>query len=192
MEKNNYHLSGELRKLFGKNNAKKLKKNGNIPSVIYAKNKKTLNVFFSLKKITKLLKNPYKRNSIINFSLKNKKNIIIMIKELQIHPTRRNIIHIDFIQINQDQKIKTKVPIFLYGKNINIIQDGKLNQLKKNIQIASAPKSIPANISLDISNIPSGKFFAKNIKMPSNVLLSESPNLIIFTIKQANKSQENK
>jgi large subunit ribosomal protein L25 len=130
-----YTLFAQIRNLYGKGYARKLRKNNKIPATIKLKNNKTLSISIYLKQITTILTGPLKRNSLININIKNNHILTVIIKNIQIHKTKRTLEHIDFFTTEIRKKITTKVPLKLIGKSIAILKGGKLNQIKKQIKI---------------------------------------------------------
>ena len=93
-------LSGSVRDSHGKGPARVLRQSGQVPGVVYGKGSKALSVAIDPKVATKMLLSPLKRNVMIHLNLENQTTKTVMVKDLQIDPVRRNLTHIDFIEID--------------------------------------------------------------------------------------------
>lgn len=151
-------ISAEIRKEKGKSIARKLRKQGNIPAILYGKDTDTLMITVSEKDWKKLSKN-LKKTSILKMQLKKNGQIedhSVMVKAIQKEAYRDNILHIDFLHVSMERKIEVEVPIHLIGKAKGLINNGVVEQHLRTIMVACLPTQIPEKIEVDITELDIG------------------------------------
>lgn len=178
-----FEISGTIRNSHGKGSSRQLRKLGKIPGVLYGMGRPTLNIEIDPKKMTKMLLTPLRRNIVINLNIDNFSNRKVMVRDLQIDPIHRGLIHIDFIEIDPKIPIKVSVPLNIFGKSEAIIAGGQLEQIYHKIPIKVIPEKIPVSISLDISSIGFGSTAASQLKLPVGIELAIDLNKPIVSIK---------
>ena len=185
---NNEHLlQASTRTSFGKGSSRKQRKNSQLPAVVYAKGKKTLSITIDPKTITKILLSPHRRNSLINLSIKDGDKTStkhVMAVQLQKHPVKRELIHVDFKEISLKKKINVNVPLITVGRSKSVIAGGKLEQVRRFVGLSCLPANIPQKVDVDITNLPFGSTYTKDITLPEKTSLTDNPNYAIITIKE--------
>lgn len=183
-------LSGTIRDFRGKGFSRRLRKSGKIPSVVYSNGKPTLNITIDPKMVTKMLLTPLRRNIVINLTLDISLCKKVMIRDLQTDPVCRNLIHVDFIEIDPKKMVQVSVPLNIHGKSEAVVAGGRLEQIYHKVPIKVFPEQIPTLIDLDISNIGFGSTAAKELKLPPGIELAIDPNEPIITIKMPKLEKE--
>ncbi len=147
-------LEAKLRDKTGKEICKKLRKNGLIPCVIYGKGKE--NVFISLHRgeFEKLL-HQVGTNKVFTVKVEDKSYEVI-VKEVQINPITREIVHVDLQDISGSEKVAVKVPIEFVGTPKGAKVGGVLRKSAWNLKILVDPKQIPDSIKIDVSDLDIG------------------------------------
>ncbi|WP_069650445.1 50S ribosomal protein L25 [Caloranaerobacter ferrireducens] len=150
----NVHINCNLRNEIGSKACHRIRSRGQVPGVIYGHHFSGYSVQFDALELNKVIKE-YGENALINVEVEGN-TFPVMIKEIQRDPIKGNIIHIDLQKIYETEKIHVTVPIVLKGKeyvkNIGVIQ-----QQLKNIEIECLPTQVPKNITVDISNLLTGR-----------------------------------
>ena len=106
-----------------------------------------------------------------------------MVKDLQIDPVRRNLTHIDFIEIDPKILVEAEVPFNTFGKSKSVVAGGKLEQVHHTVRVKVLPGSIPVKLDLDITDLEFGSTPASAIKLPAGVSLAGDPHAPVVTIK---------
>lgn len=141
----------ETRDRIGSNKVNKLRADEIIPGVIYKRGEDTRNIQFSNSEFQKV----YRRagsTSIIYLELDGETHPVI-IKEIQRHPFKNEIFHIDFQGLNMDEKIRMNIPIYLENRTNIKAQPSVLTQLLDHIEIECLPGNIPSGASVDVANM---------------------------------------
>jgi len=176
-------LVAKKREQLGKGPSRRLRLNDELPAVVYAKGKEALSIIIDPRKTTKMLKGPLRRNVVIKLDLESK-SFDVMVKERQIHPTRRNLTHIDFVEVDLKKPVVVSVPVALSGKSETVTLGGKLDHVLMKMRISCLPGQIPELINVDITDLPFGSTHAENIKLPAGITCAEKPRVVVLTIKK--------
>lgn len=141
----------EMRDGVGSNRVNKLRVDEIIPGVIYKRGEDTKSIQFNNSEFLKV----YRRagsTSIIYLELEGETYPVI-IKEIQKHPFKNEIFHIDFQGLNMDEKIKMHIPIYLNNRTAIKVQPSVLTQLLDQIEIECLPGNIPSGANVDVSEM---------------------------------------
>lgn len=181
-------LPATLRTSTGKGPSHKLRHAGLVPAIVYGGGKKATSVAVPPKETTKLLMTPLRRNVMVHLNLKNEKGTTlptqtVMVRDLQIDPVRRNLIHVDFVEINPKEPVAVHVPLFLFGKSKAVVEGGKLDQIKQSLHVKVLPGNVPEKIELDVTDLGFGSTPASVVKLPKGVSLVDLPSTSIISIK---------
>lgn len=197
MSNSTTELSGILRGSTGKGPSHRLRHAGLLPAIVYGKEKEATAIAISPKETTKALQSPLRRNIMMHLHLQNEngtevKSKTVMVRDIQIHPTKRSLTHIDFVEINIDEPVAVNVPLFLFGKSTSVVAGGKLDQIRQRILVNVLPTAIPEKIELDITDLPFGSTHASAVNLPAGVTLADAPNTPVVTIKipRADKEED--
>jgi len=167
-------LEAELRETSGRASSKDLKESGYLPAVVYSHGKDALSVKVSRGALLKLVHQHRIESVIINLKIKDDKKAKgrpCLVKEIQYHPVREEIIHVDFNEISLTDAIKVNVPIQVKGEAIGVKQEGgSLEHLLWEIEVECLPTNIPKDIQVDITALKMGDaIHVKDIVFPQGV-----------------------
>lgn len=174
-------LSGSLRSNVGKKEAASLRLAGMVPCVIYGQGTQT---HFAVKR-TELDKIVYSPEVFqVELDLEGKKMTGI-IQELQQHPTKDTIQHVDFLELNDNKTVRVNLPVRLTGSARGVLAGGKLMTVFRNLQCVGLPGDLPEAITLEISKLKIGMSIrVKNIEIPGVTVLDPA-NAVVVSVKMA-------
>jgi len=174
-------LSGSLRANVGKKDAASLRLAGMVPCVIYGQGTQT---HFAVKR-TELDKIVYSPEVFqVELDLDGKK-VTGIIQELQQHPTKDTIQHVDFLELSDSKKVRVKLPVRLTGSARGVLAGGKLMTVFRNLQCVGLPGDLPEAITLDIAKLKIGMSIrVKNIEIPGVTILDPA-NAVVVSVKMA-------
>lgn len=174
-------LSGSLRSNVGKKEAASLRLAGMVPCVIYGQGTQT---HFAVKR-TELDKIVYSPEVFqVELDLEGKKMTGI-IQELQQHPTKDTIQHVDFLELNDNKTVRVNLPVRLTGSARGVLAGGKLMTVFRNLQCVGLPGDLPEAITLEISKLKIGMSIrVKNIEIPGVTFLDPA-NAVVVSVKMA-------
>ncbi|MDA3862968.1 MAG: 50S ribosomal protein L25 [Deltaproteobacteria bacterium] len=144
------------RKVTRKNKNRRLREQKMAPGVLYGKDKDPVKVKFDPKELVKSLDPKRKRNTFFKLTVEDVESHTVIIKDVQFDDLSGDIIHIDFLRVNAEDKINVKIPIYSEGKSIGENMGGRLRTILKRIPIISKVSSIPVSITYDVSELEIG------------------------------------
>jgi len=141
----------------GKNEARRLRKSGRIPAVLYGAKKQTLALSVDPKQIARILHSATGHNTIFELAVGSER-AQVMIVDWQYEPVKGSLMHIDMKRIAMDERMKVKVPVKLVGEAAGVKQQGGiLEQIQREIEVECLPSDIPTHLDLDVSELVFGK-----------------------------------
>ena len=141
----------------GKNEARRLRRSGKIPAVVYGAGLPAAAVSVDPKAITRILHSASGHNTIFELSVAGER-ARVMIVDWQYEPIKDSLLHIDLKRIAMDQRLKVKVPILLKGEAAGVKQQGGiLEQMLREVDVECLPDDIPNHIEVDISELVFGQ-----------------------------------
>ena len=144
-------LSGKIREKTGKVATKEVRKNGEIPAVLYGL-KDNLSFSVSPSNLKDIL-TAKGHNALIDLNLEGDKQRKVILKEFQSHPLRELWVHVDFLEVDISKKVKVSVDVHLIGKSAGEKMGGLVNQVLKSIHVECLPADIPQFVDLDVTNV---------------------------------------
>ena len=174
-------LSGSLRANVGKKDASGLRREGLVPCVLYGQGEQT---HFAVKQVAmeKIVFSPNVYQ--IELDIEGKKSRAI-IRELQQHPTKDTVQHVDFLELNDDKEVRVKLPVRITGSSRGVMAGGKLMQVFRTLNCQGLPAALPDDITIDISPLRIGNSIrVSNIEVPG-VKILEPANAVVVAVKMA-------
>jgi large subunit ribosomal protein L25 len=147
-------LQAEKREGRGKNEARRLRAQGRIPAVVYGAEKgKAVEIAVDPKMLLRILHSESGVNTLIGLQLDGG-DTRVLVKEYQLDPIDRELLHADFYQVAMDKAITVTVPILLKGEAKGVKQQGGIvDFVTREIEIECLPGDIPENITVDVSEL---------------------------------------
>ncbi len=158
----------------GKGASRRLRREEKIPAIVYGSGKAPSNVALSIHEITHLLENEESYTSVLDLVVDKKKEPVI-IKDLQRHPAKNIVTHVDFLRINMKQTIVTSIPLHFNGSDENeaIRLGAVLNQFVTAIEVSCLPADLPHSIDVDVSSLEMGDHISlTGLEMPEGVTIT--------------------
>jgi large subunit ribosomal protein L25 len=174
-------LSGSLRANVGKKDASSLRSAGLVPCVLYGQGQQT---HFSVKQVAieKIVYSPDVYQVELNI---DGKTAVGIIQELQQHPTKDTIQHVDFLELNETKSIRIKLPVRLVGSSPGVMAGGKLMLVFRNLQCVGLSKDLPEAIILDISKLNIGGAIRVNTINIPGITFLDPANAVVVSVKMA-------
>ena len=176
-----FKINAVERNTVRKSDLKNLRKEGMIPAVVYGHGVEPLSITLDKIEFMKLYKKSF--NEIVFYEVKVAKNEYhTMIKERQMHPVSREILHVDFMVIPPHQMIEVDVLIKFVGTPIGTKSGGFMDILHRSIRIQCIEDSIPNDIEIDISNLNVGEAFHIHQIPAGKWTIKDNPENALVTI----------
>ncbi len=178
-------LNATMRTSAGNSPSRALRREGNIPAVLYGPGSESVLLSISSLDLEHALKKSAVSQIIFNLAVQNAQtgSRTAMIKEMQIHPMSRKFLHVDFYEISKDRKITVNVPVVVKGKAKGIEEGGMLQIIEREIEVLCLPFEVPESIQIDITDLEIGdSIHVKDLKVAENVEIPADNNYTILTI----------
>jgi len=181
-------LKAAVRKETGKRIAKDLRNNGQVPANVYKSGGKATSLTVGNSEMEKALHTKAGENVLITLKVSGAspaKDLTVLIKEIQRHPVRDNILHVDFNEISLTEVLKVNVPLTTHGEPAGVkIDGGILEHILRELSVECLPTNIPAKIEVEVSVLKIGEhILVKDIKVPEGVKVLNDPELIALIVK---------
>ncbi|MFW6006950.1 MAG: 50S ribosomal protein L25 [Halanaerobiales bacterium] len=177
-----YEVEVEKREETGKGAARRLRRNGFIPGIVYGKTRKSESLIVDPRDIS----NKLNINAIIDLKIvadEEEDEEVVMIKDYQKDVIKGNLIHVDFQQISMDEKIAVTVPINLVGDAYGVQEGGVLQQLMREVEIEALPDDVPDELDLDISELDVGDSLqVSDLEIEDDIDIMDSLDEVIVTV----------
>ena len=150
-------LDAQPRAAGNKNEARRVRRGGKIPAVVYGAGKNAVSVSVDPRQVSRILHSASGHNTIFDLAVDGERTKA-MIVDWQYEPIKGSLLHIDLKRIAMDQKLTVMVPIVLKGEAVGVKQQGGiLEQVTREVEIECLPSDIPSQIDADVSELVFGK-----------------------------------
>jgi large subunit ribosomal protein L25 len=196
---NEFNLIAELREQGeGTSSARRLRRSGLVPGVIYGAGKDTIKLSIDHNQLLRKLNVDNFLSSIISININDKKEDVL-IKDIQVHPSKQQVMHLDFLRIKSDEVIRVKVPVIFLNEESAAgvkLEGGTVTPLMNEIEVSCLPKDLPENLEIDIIDMKvDDMLYLEDIDLPSGVeiplLTQEEPsNELVVAVRVLRIAEE--
>ena len=179
----NASLTAETGRATGSASSRRLRSEDKIPGVLYGHGMSPVSLSVARRELRAALSGPAGLNTIIDLKVGGSTYPAI-VKELQRHPVRRTVSHIDFQQISMTEEIVVSVPIHLSGTAKAVVAEGGLvDAAVDSIEVRTTPASMPNEIVIDITNMTvEDVIHLRDVALPAGVTAVGDPDLVVVTV----------
>ncbi len=168
-------LNGSVRTNFGKKEAKNERKEGKVPCVIYG-NGDTVHFSVNEADLRKIIFTP--NSYIININLDGKTETAV-VREVQFHPVKDSVIHIDFYRVNNEHPVAIDIPVRLTGVSEGVRQGGKMMLSKRKLKVSGLLDKLTDTLDIDVTDLQLGKsIFVSDVKFDGLTILTPATTAI--------------
>jgi large subunit ribosomal protein L25 len=164
------NLSASARDNGGKGTARKLRSEGRVPAIVYGHGRDPQALSINTRELEKLLDHISAESTVIDLDIDGKASRTL-IREIQRHPFKRQILHVDFQELVAGEKISVRIPIVLMGVPDGVRMDGGiLDQTMRELEIEVDPANIPNHVEVDVTKLTIGSsVHVRDIPLPDGV-----------------------
>jgi large subunit ribosomal protein L25 len=176
-------LAAETGRTTGSSAARRLRSEGKVPAVIYGPGTEAVALAVVWRDLRAALTTDKGTNALITLDLGSGNRRQAVIKELQRHPVRRDVLHIDFFEVDPDQSITTDVTIVLEGEAEAVRREqGVVEQTMNALVVSGKPDAIPGHLAVDISELEIGhNITVADLSLPEGVTTEVAPEETVVT-----------
>ncbi|MDP8292402.1 MAG: 50S ribosomal protein L25 [Candidatus Orphnella occulta] len=184
-------LKAEIREEFGKESGSRMRKSGIVPAIVYKQGDKALPLKVDARELFHVLHTSAGGNVIINLNIasddkaksaKNDKTVII--KEIQYHPIKGDVLHLDFHEISLTDKINVTIAIETKGEPEGVTSDGGiLDHPTKELHVECLPTEIPERIDVHVEMLKMGEGIrVKDLDIPDGITVLNDPEQTVCSV----------
>ena len=176
-------LSAEAGRVTGSPASRRLRAADRIPGILYGHGMTPVVLSVARRDLRVALSGPAGQNTILTLSVDGS-SYNAVVKEMQRHPVRRNVSHVDFVQINLSEEIVMHVPVHLSGVAKQVVAAGGLvDAAVDSIEVRTTPANVPNEIVIDITDLtPESVIHLADLKLPAGVVAVGDPEMLIATV----------
>ncbi|MEY4685201.1 MAG: ribosomal rRNA E-loop binding protein Ctc/L25/TL5 [Pseudomonadota bacterium] len=170
-----YVFDAELRKDLGRGNSRRLRVEGKIPAVLYGGSSDPVGITLDHNKVNKALEDEATYSHILTLRIDGKEETAIL-KDMQRHPSRPIILHMDFQRVTESQKIKVHVPLHFLNQETSVgaKKGGVVTHAMVDVEVTCLPARLPEFIAIDMAKLDIGQsVHLSDIKVPPGVQIVE-------------------
>ena len=177
-------LSASVRAETGKGAARKIRQAGNIPAVIYGHGREPQSLTLNTRDTDKLLKTIAISSTVIELDIDGK-TARTLIREVQRHPFKRTITHIDFQELVAGETVSVQIPIVYVGVPEGVrLEGGLLDQIMHQLHVEVDPSSIPNHIDVDVSALKVGKsLHVSDLVLAAGIKVLDEPGTTVCIVQ---------
>jgi len=175
-------LAAERRAGGGKGEARRLRRAGKVPAIAYGAGMDPTPLAVDALELYHVLHTGAGANAVISLGVDGGSQLVLA-REIQRHPVRRDILHVDFVAVQRDVKVEVDVPITLAGEAPGSEDGGVVSQELYQARVRVLPLEVPEQFELDISRMQVGDVLRlEDVPMPSDVELIDDPDRSVVSV----------
>lgn len=177
-------IAAKVRSEFGKGAARRARRDGLVPAVIYGHGEKPIHIALPAREVGIALKTS---NVLLDIDLGSQVELTLP-KSVVRDPLKGTLEHIDLILVRRGERVVVSVPVHTFGK---YDQDGILEHVHNAIEVEVEATSIPSHLELDMEGLVAGdSLYASNVKLPEGVSLISDPKMIVVHLSVRAAAEE--
>jgi large subunit ribosomal protein L25 len=177
-------LVAETGRSTGSPASRRLRATGRVPAVLYGRGAEPAPISVEWRDLRSALTTDKGLNALLTLKIDGSSTKAI-VKEMQRHPVRRDVLHVDFLAVDVDKPITTDVPLLVEGEPEKVIRDdGVVEQILNVLIVTAKPDAIPGHIAVDVSDLEIGQHITVgDLQLPADVTTEADPEETIVTAK---------
>jgi len=188
-------LKAQKRTVLGRNAIKKIKKEGLVPGVIYGSRAEPMALQVEGKELTNVLAHASSEHVLVELEIVEdgqSTNRLALIQEVQHHPLKRQLLHVDFHAVSTTEKITSEVPIEAVGEPLGVRTFGGLLEYSlRSLEVECFPQDLPDIVRVDVTNLNIGEsLHVRDIPLPSGVEALTDGDLTVVSVVASRVGEE--
>lgn len=186
-------LEVSRREQTGKEVAKKLRRDGKVPAVVYGGHKEPVAITVDRKSVSELIqKSEHGVRSIFLLKMAGSdQQRHAMIKDITIDPMSRRMLHIDFVRVVMDETVRVTIPVHLNGTAAGVKEGGLLDFQVRELHVECLPNAIPDSIEVDVTPLAGHDYYrVKDLQLPEGVKVLDDPERVVVGVTHAKAEAE--
>jgi large subunit ribosomal protein L25 len=174
-------VAAEVRTSRGKNEARRTRRAGQIPAVIYGSFQEPVSIAVNPRDISKITHSNTGYNTIFNLVIQGGETTPVMLVDRQVDPVKGTLIHADFKRIDLTKRLRVSIPVHTTGEAAGVkVQGGLLEVITRAIEIECLPDEIPEGFTVDVTELMIGQAKrASDVALTGSMKLVSAPETVI-------------
>jgi len=182
----NVQLNAEVREGHGKGEVGRIRREGRVPCIMYGVDDSTVSLSVEQHEVKKMLSTSF---SVIDLNYDGQVQGVV-VRDIQYHPVKGDIIHVDFMRIKAGQEIKISVPVKFVGEPEGVRLGGVFQELKSELAIITLPRHLPEFIEVDISELLVNDAIHVSDLVVENFTIEDEPSDTVCSVVPPKKVEE--
>jgi large subunit ribosomal protein L25 len=188
-------LKAQKRTIIGRNAIKKIKKEGLVPGIIYGSQAEPMALQVEARALTSVLAHALSEHVLVELEIVDgdqSNHRLALIQEVQHHPLKRELLHVDFHAVSATEKITSEVPIEAFGDALGVRTFGGLLEYSlRTLEVECFPQDLPEIVRIDVSNLNIGEaLHVRDIPLPSGVEPLTDGDLTVVSVVASRVGEE--
>ena len=178
-------LKAQKREDTGKGNARKMRASGRVPAIVYGKDADTISLSLDANEATHLFQSISVENTLVDLTVEGEKGeIMTLVREIQVHPWRNELLHVDFYRVQKGVKLEVEIPVHLNGMPEGVKHSGGvLQQVIHELPVLVLPSKIPESFEVDVTGLDVGdSIHVSDLQLDADVEHLFEPDRTIATV----------
>ncbi len=181
-----YTLRVSVRDNKGKEAAKKLRRNNQIPAIFYGPDTDPLMLVVDYPDLDGIIKQTAAENIILELQIESEEGSdskTVMLKELQVDPLKNTYLHADFYEVSMEREVTVGIPIHLLNTPAGVLEGGILQHVRREITISCLPDQMVEHLDVDVSGLEIGdSIHIRDIDLPEGMTTNQDENLTVAVV----------
>ena len=183
------NLNAKARTDRGKGVARKLRQSGQIPAIIYGHSREPQSLTIDTRELERLLERVAAASTVIDLSIDGR-SARTLIREIQRHPVKRSILHVDFQELVAGEKVTVSIPLVFTGSAQGVRDGGILDQVMHELTIRVDPSNIPNHVDVDVTPLVIGhSIHVSELQIPEGVEVLDDEDATVCTVSAPRASE---
>lgn len=181
-------ITAELREEVGKGAARRARRQGRIPAVLYGRGFPTRHLLVEAREFAAFLHRGGR--GVVELEVAGE-TVRSLVKEISRDPIKDTLLHVDFLAVEEDRPVEVEVPVVLVGQAAGVREGGVLEHYVDTITVSCLPRDVPSALEVDVSGLGLGDHItAGEIRLPSGVRLLTPPGEVIAAVTETAAHRE--
>jgi len=188
-----FTVEGEARDERGKNAARRTRRGGKVPAILYGGRKDSVSLAVNAKQVARILRSESGHNTIFSVRVAGGAEEKAMLKDWQVDPLSGSLLHVDLLRIAMDVRMRVRVPVHTFGEPQGVkMQGGIFETVTREVEVECLPGDIPEEFKVDVSELLIGKQLrASDLPIdPQKIKLLTDPQRVLAHVVILKKEEE--
>ena len=183
-------LTAERRTEAGKGPSGRVRRDGQVPAVVYGLGEDSVAVAVSARELAHILSGASGANTLITLKVDGRSQLTLA-RQIQRHPVKGSLMHVDFVRVRADRTIQGEIPVHLTGDAEGVARGGVLEQLVHTLTVEALPRDLPPGIEHDMTALEIGStVHVRDLAVPAGVTVLQAEDELVAQISAPRVAEE--